>query len=205
MMSIRHWLDLLFPPRPDELVVRGISIEEFLHSLAPKLATITRPETIVLFSFSNPVVRSTIHEAKYHGNKRAFELLTKSLVAYLEKQGELSAETIIVPVPLGKRRFRERGFNQVEEVVHRAAKRTGQTVDTTILNRVRETESQIALPRHAREENMRGAFEATRSADPAHTYIVVDDVVTTGATLQAAIDALKKAGAKHIIPLAFAH
>jgi predicted amidophosphoribosyltransferase len=52
---------------------------------------------------------------------------------------------------------------------------------------------------------MRGAFGATHSADPALTYILIDDVITTGATLQAAVDALTSAGASHIIPLALAH
>jgi len=52
---------------------------------------------------------------------------------------------------------------------------------------------------------MRGAFRATRHASPTSTYILVDDVLTTGATLQAAIDALKESGAENIIPLALAH
>ena len=52
---------------------------------------------------------------------------------------------------------------------------------------------------------MRGAFGVAHPADPAYTYIVIDDVLTTGATLQAAIDALQNAGADHIIPLALAH
>jgi predicted amidophosphoribosyltransferase len=52
---------------------------------------------------------------------------------------------------------------------------------------------------------MRGAFGAAHPADPTSTYLIIDDVLTTGATLQAAIDALKSAGATNIIPLALAH
>jgi ComF family protein len=110
-----------------------------------------------------------------------------------------------VPVPLGKERRRERGFNQVEEIARRVAKELGITIDTALLERVRETASQVSLPRRAREENMRGAFSAAHPANPSYTYIVLDDVITTGATLQAAIDALRAAGAQHIIPLALAH
>ena len=78
-------------------------------------------------------------------------------------------------------------------------------IDATSLVRTRETISQVSLAREKREENMRGAFRAAHSIDPSHTYIVIDDVITTGATLQAAVDALKEAGAVHIIPLALAH
>lgn len=204
MMSIRAWLDLLFPPRPDELIVRNSSIEDMSVHLSPKLATITRPETIVLFSFAHAPIRSLIHEAKYHGNERAFTLLAHALSEYLENRDPLETE-VIVPIPLGSARRRKRGFNQIEEIVRRAIKTPNLTIDTNILERTRETASQITLPRHEREENMRGAFGAAHPLNPAYTYIVIDDVVTTGATLQAAIDALKEAGAKHIIPLALAH
>ena len=110
-----------------------------------------------------------------------------------------------MPIPLGKERLKERGFNQAEEVAKRAVQELGIKIETELLVRTRETISQISLAREKREENMRGAFIATRRADPTYTYVIIDDVLTTGATLQSAIDALKDAGAEHIVPLALAH
>ncbi len=206
-----RWLDILFPPRADEIVLRNVSIDDFLALAAPQLVPATGPETVVLLPFSNASVRSAIHEAKYHGSEKAFGLLAATLADYLRDADERPQRSFIVPVPLGKERYKERGFNQTEEIVRRALGELSGgsscvlTLETDFLKRTRETASQISLPRRAREENMRGAFKATRRADPSYTYIVVDDVITTGATLQAAIDALKKAGAEHIIPLALAH
>ena len=153
-------------------------------------------------------MRAALHEAKYHGNEKAFLLLAAALADYMRGEGasDFSARTCIIPVPLGKERRRERGYNQAEEVARRALEELGGiVVDTTLLTRARETASQVSLPRRDRLENMRGAFRAAHPADPAYTYIVLDDVLTTGATLQAAIDALRKAGAEHIVPLALAH
>lgn len=198
-----RFLDFLFPPRVDEIALRRTTADDFLAQAAPRLVEETRPGTVVLFAF--PAVRAAVHEAKYHGSERAFRLLGAALADYLQDADEASRSPVIVPVPLGNARRRERGFNQVEEIARRAARELGIAVDATLLERTRETVSQVSLPRHAREENMRGAFGAARPADPAHTYIVVDDVITTGATLQAAVDALKEAGAEHIVPLALAH
>ncbi len=116
-----------------------------------------------------------------------------------------ASKPIIIPIPLGKKRRAERGFNQIEDIIQRAVNSLDIAIDTTLLERTRETVSQVSLPRHKREANMRGAFKTTRPADPSRTYIVIDDVITTGATLQAAIDALSQAGAKYIVPLALAH
>ena len=202
-----RFFDFLFPPRVDEKVLRGVSDDEFLSLVDPRLISATRPGTVALFSFGDPRVRAAIHEAKYHGNERAFMLLATVLAEYLRDADDVRlTKSNIVSVPLGKIRQKEREFNQVEEVVARAAKLLGgATVDAALLERARETISQVSLPRDAREENMRGAFKTTRRADPAHTYILIDDVITTGATLGAAIIALKEAGAEHIIPLALAH
>lgn len=213
-----RWLDFLFPPRVDEIALRDISTDDFLARVAPKLVTITRPGTVMLLSFSDPLVRAAIHEAKYRGSERAFSLLALVLAEYLRDcddvhvtRSDLKPESsrsdlvTLVPVPLGKARRKERGFNQVEEVTRRAIKELNMTVDANLLERTRETTSQVSLARNKREENMRGAFKATRRADPANTYVIIDDVITTGVTLQSAIDALKEAGAEHIIPLALAH
>lgn len=205
MMDLRRWLEFLFPSRMDEAVLENISSDDFLARISPRLVSGTRPETIALLSFTDRPVRAAIHEAKYRESKRAFELLACALAEYLCDSDDLPRKALIVPVPLGARRRKERGFNQIEEIARRAAGALGIKVDTALLKRTRETESQVSLPRHAREENMRGAFGAPHPLNPVYTYIVIDDVITTGATLQATIDALREAGAKHIIPLALAH
>lgn len=200
-MSILDWL---FPPREDEVALRGVSEDAFLALLAPRTVETTRPAATALFSFGDPRVRAAIHEAKYHGGGQAIQFLSQALAEYL-RDLECIGDVVLVPIPLGRARRRERGFNQVEEVVKRAAGALGRTIDADMLVRARETASQVSLPRGKREENMRGAFRAARPPSPSRTYIIVDDVTTTGATLQAAIDALEEAGAADILPLALAH
>ena len=214
-----RFLDFLFPPRSDERAMRDFSDDDFAALALPYIVPETRPETVALLPFNNPIVRSTLHEAKYHGNERAFRLLGSTLADFLpdyvadfEFYGH--RKSIIVPVPLGKVRRKERGFNQAEEIAKYALKNLGSdfSIDVNLLERIKETQTQVSLERKKREENMRGAFTASprlRSASRIELtntlFIVLDDVVTTGATLQAASSALRDAGALHILPIALAH
>lgn len=198
-------LDFLFPPRTDEAVVRAVTHDAFLELLTPRPVVLAGTEITTLLPFSNPSVRSAIHEAKYHGSEKAFGFLAAALGEYLREYDRLGGALLLVPIPLGQTRMRERGFNQTEEVVKRAAKELALEMDSAILERVRETRSQTELSREERRENMRGAFSATHPIDPSRSYILIDDVATTGATLLAAHEALVTAGAKDIQLLALAH
>jgi ComF family protein len=105
----------------------------------------------------------------------------------------------VVPVPLHPRRLRSRGFNPAAELARALARGRGLVLDATALRRRRDTPSQTGLDRRGRRRNVRGAFRARRGfAAPACVWLV-DDVVTTGATLAEAARALRRAGARHVV------
>jgi ComF family protein len=103
----------------------------------------------------------------------------------------------IVPMPLHAARLRERGFNQALEIARYAAASLGARVDARSLVRKLSTREQSGLSLESRRKNVRGAFEVIRPLPCGHVALL-DDVVTTGSTAMAAIDALKAAGAREI-------
>jgi ComF family protein len=109
----------------------------------------------------------------------------------------------IVPVPLAFERQAERGFNQAQEIARRVALDSGRPLRTDILLRTRHTSAQMDLSLAERRRNVRGAFVA-RGDLAGLRLAVVDDVMTTGATLDEAAAALKRAGAAHVANLVVA-
>ena len=96
-------LDLLFPTRDDEEIVRMLTSDGLLKLLTPKLATATRPEAVALLPFHNASVRASVHEAKYHGNRTAFRLLAAVLAEYLLDADRDLSRARLIPVPLSSR------------------------------------------------------------------------------------------------------
>jgi ComF family protein len=102
---------------------------------------------------------------------------------------------ILVPMPLGKKRRRGRGYNQAQILAHELAAGSGAKL-LLHLERARETAPQVGRRRDERRQNLEGAFRWTGSGFSAEDRLVlVDDVCTTGATLGAAAEALRRAGA----------
>jgi ComF family protein len=114
----------------------------------------------------------------------------------------LTAQVSLIPIPLGGRRQRQRGYNQSERLAAALGARVGVPVRAERLRRTRETPTQTALTPEARHANVAGAFgaEAVQGLD----VVLVDDVFTTGATLAAAAAALSAAGARRVEAVTFA-
>jgi len=179
MKIIEQILNLIFPPRPTEILIQRAVINK--NSLTKNEGVIENIK--FLTRYENPLVSAAIRENKYFNNSKATRLLGELLKNNLLKLGK---NIIIIPVPLSKERFRERGYNQVETI----AIYTGLAVRADLLERVAHTAPQTSLNREARLKNIAGAYVCKQPEEVQRlentTIILLDDVVTTGATLNAA-------------------
>lgn len=145
-------------------------------------------------------MQELIHDVKYRG----FTELGKELgrrVGAVAIERYVSADAV-VPMPLHATRVRERGYNQADAVAEGIAEALGIPVYRNALERVRDTKSQTRLNIEERERNMKGAFKVPKEAVPlikGKTVLLADDIITTGATMNAAGKALLRAGASAII------
>ena len=128
------------------------------------------------------------------------ELALAALFGNLIAQRVAASERVdlLVPVPLFARRLKERGFNQAVEIARNVARLTVTRLDSGICERILDTPPQFGLPLEERERNVRGAFRCAGLLAGAR-IAVVDDVMTTGSTLQEVALTLKRAGATRVV------
>lgn len=111
---------------------------------------------------------------------------------------------ILMPVPLGKNRLKERGYNQVGLVARPLAYWLGLRYEPDALWKIRETRSQVGLTVSQRRENVYDAYQADQKVVMGKTILIMDDVATTGSTISACTAALLSAGAQDIYVLTIA-
>ena len=141
-------------------------------------------------------VREAIHRYKYQRALWFEEFLAGLLCGVAGPELRGGEWDLIVPVPLHPLKQREREFNQAARLARRLGRATGLPVRMNILRRRRPTETQTKLSRQDRERNMRGAFVVMDRVElSGERVVLVDDVLTTGATTNACAEALRKRGA----------
>ncbi len=153
------------------------------------------------FSYKNQVVRDLLHAYKYNRVRELSGPLADFLYsAMVRADFKTKKEMVFIPVPLHKRRRNERGFNQAELLALALGEKFGVPVLTHSLLRARYTRTQIELrDDNERRANIAGAFRVISQAAVAKKVIVlIDDVVTSGATLNEAALVLKAAGARSV-------
>lgn len=206
-------LDLLFPKKP--LVRELEAMDPFtLVSRAERPEGRAGKEILSCFSYRDSLVRHAVWELKYKGNRKVAKLLATilydELLAFLEEYASVTNFTnpLLIPLPLSRKRERERGFNQCRLLVDEMARIDGGTNFTLspALSKIKDTQSQTKQDSRAKRlENLKGCFHADVEAVRDHNIILIDDVATTGATIEEARRTLRHAGARKVIAFTVAH
>lgn len=246
-------LDLLLPQKPLVRELLKMSPDEFAER-ARRAEGRAGKDALSLFDYRDPMVKEAVWMLKYRGNKKIAALLSallyEELIAFLEEYAPLQnfTEPFIIPIPLSKKRERERGFNQCilltdelmrldmvsssppfqggdkrgggispskgstavfsgEECSQGGENSVGRNFTLSLaLTKTKDTPSQTKMDKRTeRLKNLAGCFFAVRKEIEGRNIILIDDVATTGATLDEARRTLLKSGARKVIAFTLAH
>ena len=152
-------------------------------------------------SYQNNLIKELIRQFKYDPFvKELAKPLAELIIAHLNLiDKEVWKNKILIPVPLHKKRLKQRGFNQAEEIAKELAKKLNISLLVNCLKKVKITSPQAKLSEKEREKNIKGAFlTKNHNLIQGKRILLVDDVYTTGATMEEAAKVLKQAGAKEV-------
>mgnify|MGYP002800758980 FL=1 len=201
MSAAKEWLrafaSLLFPercPLCDEITVGGSLCARCEADPPPAGGVRSLPETehcvcVAPYRYEGRV-RESLHRFKFRGRREYASFFGHALA---EELRPYAGNAFLVPVPVSRRRERERGYNQ-SLLLARAASRELHIPCLDLLCKTRENETQHELGRAAREQNVRNVYAVKPGKRLPGRAIVVDDIVSTGHTLAACVSALRKAG-----------
>ena len=219
-MKYRHKLlslilDFVFPRAEPIVSIENMSAEELVSQI-PRAREIDEEECKALFDYRNELAKQAIWEIKYRRNEKLVTIFCEPFYEFILDELADKAlfsdfkNPILAPIPSSKKRLKERGYNQCEMIAKELARIDGGknfTISNNILEKVKDSPSQTSVKNRAeRLQNLKGCFaagnpEKIRDAN----IILVDDVITTGATMSEAKKVLQNAGARQVMCFALAH
>ena len=199
-------IDIIFPPSPNELLVRSATLENITKEYCPS----TKARVYYFSNYRRQLITALITTTKFSNNKKAIRLLAHLLTRWLEEHTK--DNTLLIPIPLYSKRERERGYNQVTRVLEEL-ELAHIKIESNLLKRNRNTVPQTTLERDDRTKNLKNAFVVNQKilnkvlTPDIKNVIICDDVYTTGSTLKEAKRVLTPHIPRHceLICLAWAH
>jgi ComF family protein len=193
--------NLVFTERDTELSIKGLEPTQLNSLYSPGRFN----SFVYLTNYQDNIVKAAVKENKFHNNKLATEILASWLSLWTKHQ---IVNTLYLPIPLSSKRKRERGYNQVDKILH--ATHPELPINSSLLRKNKDTRPQVELDRQERLQNLKGVFSFHLTESDLNSYqqiVIVDDVVTTGATLHEARITLEPHVPPHvkITCLAIAH
>lgn len=159
----------------------------------------------LMFYYKSGISKHILHQIKYY-NKRYLAIHMGQMIAQ-KYDSIINANDILVPVPLHPKKENDRGYNQAALIAQGIAKSTALTIQSDLLKRVINNSSQTQKSARERRDIMQktySLYDGRTTVDPNRRYVIVDDVITTGATIGACEKLLLAAGAKNVIAISLA-
>lgn len=215
MEFINNFLAILFPEKCVGCGIRGLLL---CDECKKKIEPATNPMCswiMSIFSYNDFRIKRLVRLLKYKNNRGVADIfapyIASTLTEFLgEEQLLLGSRTIaIVPIPLSLKRMQKRGYNQAELLARKMVEQmTSKNIflETKLLKKIKETIPQAQIKhRGKRLQNLGNCFVSTRKSEGNEVVILIDDVTTTGATVEAARRVLRTAGFRKIYALTLAH
>lgn len=170
---------------------------EKIPLLSPKMLVSIEGVPVYCAGVYEKELKKLIRGIKYHNQKELAFFQAKLMFDYwqkLQKHFSSDEKFVIVPVPLYKSREKKRKYNQMELAAKEFSKLTGYEVKNDLIRRIKDTKPQYKLTKKEREKNLHNAFECDKSNFHGEKLLLIDDILTTGSTMEEMVKTLKNAG-----------
>jgi len=215
-MFLNTILNIIFPTHCVSCGILGLYFCSECLSKCPYAERESAEWIFPLYDYRHPPIKKAVWLIKYKGKKKLIGVFAESLYGRIaEELTEIAvmenfSSPILIPIPLSRKRLRERGFNQAEllcKEIIKLDKNKFLELGKNILTKPKDTEHQARIrDRKLRLKNLTGSFEVKNEKNlKGRNIILIDDVTTTGATLSEAKKVLRHAGARKIIAFTIAH